>query len=111
MFHLFGVDQVEGFAEFRRLLGRRRRSFRLNECKGLIDLVHEYDPVLTPERADDLAYHEAVLAADLRRWERAEELFGGLLERDSLTPELRVKVYDRGHCGIFTSRLQTAGRL
>src|SRR5262249_42508547 len=49
MFHLLGANQNEGFAMFERLCRAARHQFRLSKCESLINLVHEYDQVLSYE--------------------------------------------------------------
>jgi len=84
MFHLLGVKQVDGFLEFERLFRQIRYQFRLNECKTLINLVHEYDGVLTPDHAASITYHEGKLAADLRQWNQADQLLNSILTNGEL---------------------------
>lgn len=91
MFHLIGADQERGFQEFEALCRRARRQLHLSECATLIRLVHEYDPILPPDLANRLAYHEGKLASDLREWARAEELFQRTLAAEQTPPILRLK--------------------
>jgi tetratricopeptide (TPR) repeat protein len=91
MFHLLGIDQAKGFAEFERQCRRARREMRLSDCANLIRLAHEYDAVLAPEWATRLAYHEGKLASDLRDWTRARQLFDRVLSDATAPPDLRVK--------------------
>ncbi len=58
MFHLIGADQDRGFAEFERLIHQKLDEFRLNDCRSLIKLVHEYDHILSSEHAERLAKYE-----------------------------------------------------
>jgi tetratricopeptide (TPR) repeat protein len=95
MFHLLGVNQVDGFLEFERLFRQMRHQFRLNECKTLTNLVHEYDDVLTPEHAASLTYHEGKLAADMRKLDQAEQLLNSILTNGELPSKLRIKIYNR----------------
>ncbi|MCP4261762.1 MAG: tetratricopeptide repeat protein [Planctomycetes bacterium] len=95
MFHLLGVNQVDGFLEFERLFRQMRYQFRLNECKTLINLAHEYNDVLTPDHAASLTYHEGKLAADLCQWDLAEQLLNSILTNGKIRPELRIKVCNR----------------
>jgi tetratricopeptide (TPR) repeat protein len=95
MFHLIGADQAKGFATFEELCQQFRRQFRLADCEGLTNLVHEYDPVLTPERALRLAYQEGVTALRRCDWERAEDNFQKILSAKPQDPGLLARVYDR----------------
>lgn len=95
MFHLLGIDQHQGFAEFERLCDETRNQFRLSEFESLIGLVHEYDKVLTRENADHLAYHEAELSIDHHQWSMAEKTLKRILDNDGLQSLLRTKVYSR----------------
>jgi tetratricopeptide (TPR) repeat protein len=74
MFHGLGADQKRGFEEFEMLCRRARHEARLTACATLIRLVHEYDPVLAPERGAWLTYHEGKLALDLQEWSHARTL-------------------------------------
>lgn len=91
MFHLLGADPLRGFAEFERLCRGARQESRWSTCASLINLVHEYDPILSPERAAWLTYHEGKLASDLLDFGRAEQLFGQLLKDQAISPDLRAK--------------------
>jgi len=95
MFHLIGLDQDRGLEEFERLCRERRHQLRLTECESLVTLVHEYDPVLTPENDVRLAYHEAKLAADRRDWDRAKVLFESMVENVSTPPTYTIKALNR----------------
>ena len=79
MYHLLGADQHAGFAVFEGLSRRARYQHRSSECATLAKLVHDYDPVLTPESRAWLAYHEGKLAVDLKQAERAGALLDSVL--------------------------------
>jgi tetratricopeptide (TPR) repeat protein len=91
MFHLLGADLSRGFADFEQLCRTARRESRWSACANLISLVHEYDPILGPEIAAWLSYHEGKLASDLRDFERAEHLFEALIAAPTASDELRAK--------------------
>lgn len=95
MFHLIGSEPERGFAEFESLFRQSRRQFRLSECESLIKLVQEYESVLAQDLAGRLAYHQGKLAADLRQWTSAEQLFNGVLDNTELPAELHVKACNR----------------
>jgi tetratricopeptide (TPR) repeat protein len=95
MFHLIGADQAGGFATFEDLSQQFRRQFRLGDCEGLINLVHEYDRVLTPERALRLNYQEGVTALLRSDWEGAETIFQAILSKNPQDPGLLARVYNR----------------
>ncbi len=95
VFHYLGADQERGFDEFQKLCRKRRRQFALSDCEQLINLVHEYDNVLSPEHESWLAYHEGKLAADRCQWELADELFHRVLKNETLDPALRIRTYNR----------------
>ena len=95
MFHLLGADQIAGFEEFQRLCRLKRREFRLDDCEHLISLSHEYDSVLTSEHRQWLAYHEGKLAADRCNWERAQEIFKGILKSEPLELRLAINATNR----------------
>lgn len=95
MFHLIGVEQSKGFAEFEQLCRQARHQFRISECASLIRLVHEYDSILIPQHKVWLTYHEGKLSSDLRQWEEAEKHFKNILEDVASPPVLRVKAYVR----------------
>jgi tetratricopeptide (TPR) repeat protein len=95
MYHLLGADQTAGFDEFERMCRRARNYFRLTECAALIRLVHDYDAVLTVDRAGALAYHEGKLASDHRDWKKAEQLFTRLIQQPGAAPPLRARAYVR----------------
>lgn len=95
MFHLLGYHREQGFAEFERLCRLNRRQFRLSECESLVKLVQEYDSVLPQTLSGRFAYHRGKLAADLRQWPRADQLFNRVVDNMELPAELRVKAYNR----------------
>lgn len=95
VFHLLGADQKTGFQEFQKLCRQKRRQFALSDCEQLINLVHEYDNVLSANHKSWLAYHEGKLAADRCQWKEAEALFKQLLEGDGLEPHLQVMANNR----------------
>jgi tetratricopeptide (TPR) repeat protein len=95
MFHLFGINQSEGFSEFQRLFRQMRHQYRLSECKTLINLVHEYDSVLESIHAVWLFYQEGKLNFDLRHWKQAEQLFNNVLSNNDAPLELISKAYNR----------------
>ena len=95
VFHLIGADQAKGMDEFERLFRRKRQGLRLATCGGLIKLVHEYDPILSPEDVSRLQYQEGKLAADRRDWVQAEKHFTEVLAMPSTPPPLKVKSNNR----------------
>lgn len=95
IFHSVGADQQSGFTGFENYCRQMRRQFRLSECENIIRLMHEYDPILTPEQRLRLTYHEAKLAADRGQWDTAEQLLGQLNTRDGLPADLRFRAQDR----------------
>jgi tetratricopeptide (TPR) repeat protein len=95
MFHLLGARPAAGFSEFERLFEQTHLQFRLSKCQSLINLVHEYDQILTPEQTAQLAYHEGILATDWYQWSRAEELFNQILANNNLPPKLHAQTYNR----------------
>jgi len=98
MYHLIGADQPAGLTMFESLCRRARHQWRFTECNALIRLVHDYDPILAPRRLAVLGYHEGKLAADLREWKRAENLFRAVQSNPAATPPLRVNALVRlGH--------------
>jgi len=95
IFHLLGADQAAGFAAFEALCRQERMEFRLHACEALIRLVHEYDPVLTPERRLRLRFIEARLLLDLRRYAEAETWLNELRTACADDPRLLVRVLFR----------------
>lgn len=95
MFHLIGLNQNRGLDEFEELCRQRRQQLRLTECENLVTLVHEYDPVFTPENQVRVTYHEGKLAADRRDWDRAKVLFESMLETASPLSTYRIKALNR----------------
>ena len=90
MFHLVGCRQDEGLRMFEELCrrGRHRRSFP--ECRLLIRLVSEYEPLLSASERAVIDYHDGKLASDLRDWERALGLFHGVAAEPDADTELQV---------------------
>lgn len=101
MFHLTGADVTKGFQEFESLCRTARHQNRFSDCHSLIRLVHEYDPVLPEHFRANLAYHEAKLAADLRNWQSAEQLFSRIAGDETVDHELRSKALFR--LGVVSS--------
>lgn len=95
MFHLLGAKQAEGFREFERLFRKMHYQFRLSQCQSLVQLVHEYDPILEMQYARQLAYQEGKLAIDLYHLDSAEKLFTRILDDNDSDPELKIKSYNR----------------
>ncbi len=96
VFHLIGADQGAGFGDFESMCRAERRRSRLTSCRTLINLVHEYDAVLSPDRLTRLAYHEGKLAADLFEWEQADSLLRLVVDRSEASDvEMAVKALRR----------------
>jgi tetratricopeptide (TPR) repeat protein len=91
VFHEIGADQDSGFTAFDELFRSLRTQFRLGACAALLEMVHEYDPVLAPVHAARLAYQEGKLASDRRQWKDAEGHFRTVLKRDAIPDRLRMK--------------------
>jgi len=106
MFHLIGADQARGFDAFESLCQQFRRQFRLGDCEGLINLVHQYDRVLTPDQSLRLAYQEGVTALRRCDWERAEKTFQSILSEKPQDPGLLARVYNR----LGTIRVENRNR-
>ena len=95
MYHLLGADQGAGFTEFESLCRRARHDWRFAECAALIRLVHDYDDVLVPARRAALAYHEGKLAADLRNWAKAANVFSELATNPDADLAYRINAFVR----------------
>jgi tetratricopeptide (TPR) repeat protein len=90
MFHLLGCRHDEGMAEFDRLFRIARHRRRFSECSLLLQLVREYDPVLSPEERLLLSYHEGKIAIDMRQWERALPILRSVAGDPQAGPGLRI---------------------
>lgn len=98
MYHLIGADAPAGMTMFEALCRRARHQWRFTECSTLVRLVHDYDPVLAPGHLAILGYHEGKLAADVRDWKRAEDLFRAVAGNPSAPSALRINALVRlGH--------------
>lgn len=95
MFHIIGVNQTDGFAEFEKLIQTARYQYQLSECESLIQLVHEYDNILEPAYVSWLTYYEGKLAYDLRHWDHAITFFKHVLDDGASNPELNLKTLNR----------------
>ena len=95
MYHLIGADRDVGFVLFESLCRRARHQWRFAECGALVRLVHDYEPILTPQQKGRLGYHEGKLEADVRNWMRAEEMFRGIVADASVPSEDRFKAMVR----------------
>jgi tetratricopeptide (TPR) repeat protein len=95
MFHLLGCRRDEGMAEFDRLFRTARHRRRFSECSLLLQLIREYDPVLTPEERVLLSYHEGKIASDLRQWERALPILRSVSDDPRAGPQLRINAEAR----------------
>ena len=98
LYHVLGSDLPAGFTMFESLCRRARRQWRFTECAALIKLVGDYAPILSHADKAVLAYHEGKLAADLRDWRRAEELFREIAGNTFAPIDLRTRALARlGH--------------
>jgi tetratricopeptide (TPR) repeat protein len=95
MFHLIGADQRAGFEEFDTIYRERHHQFRLAECERLVNLINEYEPVLTPEHATQLLYCKAQVAADYRRWDDAKRDLFQVLATANTDNSLKVRAENR----------------
>ena len=95
MFHMLGADQEKGFELFSSLFDSARDILDLSVCETLIDLVHEYDPILTKSNALKLLYCEGKLAQDTHRWKDAVTIFKKVAKDEISPAELVIKSYNR----------------
>lgn len=98
MFHLLGCRHDEGMKEFERLFRAARFRRRFSECSLLLQLVREYDQVLTPEEHALLSYHEGKIMIDVRQWEAALPILRSVAADPNAGPRLRINAEVRmGH--------------
>lgn len=100
MFHVFAVNQDNGLREFKRIWSEQYSQYRLVGCQTLINLVREYNPVLTPAHRSWISYFEAVLATDQFQLSEAEAMLKAILDDPEALPDvdLRVRTLQRlGH--------------
>lgn len=101
MFHLLGKNQADGFAEFKRLINKMWKQYRLNQCETLIHLVKEYEPILDEEYRLWLTYYEARLTAESRDLDKALTILQEVLKHENPPRELLMKSQHRA--GILYS--------
>ena len=109
MFHLIGCRQDEAMKLFEEQFRAARWRRRFSECGLLLNLAHEYDPVLPPHWRALLQYEEGKAASDLRQWERSLSLLRGVAEDADANPHLRIGAQVRvGHALRMTGRAPEA---
>lgn len=86
IFHLVGADEQAGFDAFQHLCRIERYRYRLESCEALIKLIREYEPVLSPQAASWLEYHEIKLLMDLHQHEQAKARLDGLMAACQSSP-------------------------
>jgi tetratricopeptide (TPR) repeat protein len=90
MFHLLGCRHDEGMKEFELLFRAARHRRRFSECSLLLQLVREYDQLLTPEERALLSYHEGKIAIDVRQWEAALPILRSVAADPQAGSRLRI---------------------
>lgn len=109
MFHLIGYRQDDGLQMFKVQFSAARWRHRFSECALLLNLVHEYDPVLKPRERALLKYDEGKLASDLRKWEDSLSLLRAVAADDDADSLLRINAQVRvGHVLRMTGRAPEA---
>lgn len=109
MFHLIGSNKDEGLRMFKVQFGTARWRHRFSECALLLDLVHEYDPMLHPRELTLLKYDEGKLASDLHDWESSLSLLRAVVADADADSQLRINSQVRvGHALRMTGRAPEA---
>lgn len=109
MFHLIGWRQDDGMQMFEAQFRAARWRRRFSECSLLLNLAHEYDPVLRPGWRALLTYEEGKVASDLRQWDRSLSLLRGVAVDPDADLHLRIDAQVRvGHALRMTGRAPEA---
>lgn len=91
LFHFVAVDQDAGIDLFEVEFKSSLTRVRYTPCENLLQMVREYESVLTPANMARVNYREGTLALDRGKSQRALELFTAVIAESSLAPKHRAK--------------------